>query len=50
MRNRGRAVRSSEEAFVMNVERRDSVGQSASQPNCKQEEAAGEQTKTVSGQ
>lgn len=45
MRNRGRAVRSSEEAFVMNVERRGSVGQSASQPNCKQEEAAGEQTK-----
>ncbi|EIH0299271.1 group II intron reverse transcriptase/maturase, partial [Escherichia coli] len=29
----------------MNVERRGSVGQSASQPNCKQEEAAGEQTK-----
>lgn len=45
VRNRGRAVRSSEEAFVMNVERRGSVGQSASQPNCKQEEAAGEQTK-----
>lgn len=45
VRNRGRAVRSSEEAFVMNVERRGSVGQSASQPNSKQEEAAGEQTK-----
>ncbi|EDH5633237.1 reverse transcriptase [Salmonella enterica subsp. enterica serovar Claibornei] len=29
----------------MNVERRGSVGQSASQPNCKQEEAVGEQTK-----
>lgn len=45
VRNRGRAVRSSEEAFVMNVERRDSVGQSASQPNCRQEEAVCERTK-----
>ncbi|MGJ7724385.1 hypothetical protein ACSF7A_22850, partial [Escherichia coli] len=31
--------------LLMNVERRDGVGQSASQPNCRQEEAVCERTK-----